>query len=66
MPNNCTPKFWSTCRVEGQVASLSGLSKNLVQAGYWDVEWEDSQYVTMCLKGIQGLHVEQDGHYRDG
>jgi hypothetical protein len=65
-PENCTPEFWKGCSFMGQVASLTGASRNLVQAGYWDVEFKEQHYVTMTVRNIVSLHVETTRQFRNG
>ena len=59
-----TKQFWQGVRMKCLVASLVGRSRNIIQAGYWGVEFPELHFALMEIDNITGMFLEKDPSWR--
>jgi hypothetical protein len=48
------------------VASLVGRSRNIIQAGYWGVDFPELDFQLMEMEGLTGMFSEKEPSWRRG
>ncbi|KDN34330.1 hypothetical protein RSAG8_12581, partial [Rhizoctonia solani AG-8 WAC10335] len=61
-----TREFWQGVRMKCLVASLIGRSRNIIQAGYWGVDFPDLDFRLMDVDGLTGMFLEKEQSWRRG
>lgn len=62
----CTDDFWKGVTVYGWAGSLSGKGREILQTGYWDLDFPGTHYEYFKIDKVAGLEIGTHGSWRHG